>query len=214
MEKPVELLRVIRIPPAGKLIIQMGRQHYQSLSEIKNPRERQIILAALGEMLNFVGGYQTIADAGFAPPIATPNTNTATAASPPSSPQENLASRQAAFLASLQESETPPLPSTPPPQPETNPRSPLSFFNRRSSPAETESLPQLDLVGELNEILQKQISQAPELQNRRITVSNHPRGGIRIMVDGKTYDDVAEIPDPLIRLTIKMATKTWEQKRS
>lgn len=232
MDKPVEIMRIIRVPPMGKLVVQIGKRQFVSLDEIDNPKARQIILAALGELVSFGGGYEQIVDAGFAPPLVPPapaapidaSTSAPTAAPPPQA-EPTLEEKQAAFLASLERGDTPTLdeefsPAVPASQNDgaTEQRK-LSFFNRRGRRTRSEIsdeplVPRLDIAGELNEILQRHVAADPELSKQDIVIETNPTGGVRIKVNGEYYEDAATIADPMVRMAIKLATREWEENSS
>ena len=222
MDKPVEIMRIIRVPPMGKLVVQIGKRQFVSLDDIDNPKAQQIVLAALCELVTFGGGYEKIVEAGFAPPIMpTGSSSTSTASSDGSEDGLSLEEKQAAFLASLERGE--PLAASDDVSlsgqtvsQDTPEQRPLSFFNRRGRRSRPEVLdeplvPRLDIAGELNEILQRHVASDPELSKQEIEIMTGPAGGVRIKVNGQYYEDAATIADPMVRMAIKLATREWEQ---
>ena len=85
--------------------------------------------------------------------------------------------------------------------------------SRRSVPKAVEPLPVLNIGRQINTLVQRKLQKEPQLRGRNISISNDEFGGIEINVDNNTYEDVAEISDPLIRMLIKVAIKEWEEGR-
>ncbi|MCB0037437.1 MAG: hypothetical protein KDE51_25575 [Anaerolineales bacterium] len=213
MDKAVEIMRIVRIPPVGKLVVEIQGKRFFSLAEISDPKARQMVLAALGELVVFAGGYQEIVDAGFAPPLANPPSLDQlhnTSATKVQSSESSLEDQQNAFLESLERGGT----GIGVPANDSGGRP--SLFRRRARPQQSEEplLPKLNIVGELNQILQKHLANDPELRNHTIKLENGLHGGVRINVDGKYYEDVAQVPDPMIRMAFKLATREWEDAQS
>lgn len=213
MDKAVEIMRIVRIPPVGKLVVEIGSKRYFTLAEMDDPKMRQLFLAALGEMIVSAGGYQTIVDAGFAPPLATPPSlsqlQTAASSSAPSR-TPSLEEQQAAFLTSLEQGGVSDSSSA------DNTSSRSSFFRRRPRVTQPEEplLPPLNIAAELNAILQRHLANDPELRKQTIKIEGGLRGGVRINVNGQYYEDVAHVPDPIVRMAIKLATREWEESQS
>ena len=72
MQNEVEIMRVLRVPPMGKLVVSFNGQRYESIAELSEENVRQLMQAAIGELITFAGGYQTLVDAGVAPSLAAP----------------------------------------------------------------------------------------------------------------------------------------------
>ena len=70
MENILEVMRIKRIPPMGKLVIEVGNQRFDRISQIQDEVIKQLVVAAIGELIVFADGYQTLADAGVAPPMS------------------------------------------------------------------------------------------------------------------------------------------------
>jgi hypothetical protein len=191
MEKPIEVMSVVRRPPLGQLVVENKGNQYEKLNDINNPQLAQMMLAAIGELVAFAGGYQALVDAGFAPDLAGIDEN-----------GPSLEEQQAAFLAQLQQKN--------PATASQNSSNSASFFRRRRSSTAVEEPTSLDIVGALDDLFQKHLTRMPELQDQHVRVENSPRGGTRINVNGHYYDDAGEIPNPMIRLAFKMAVREWE----
>lgn len=212
MDKAVEIMRIVRIPPVGKLVVEIQGKRFFTLAEISDPKIRQMVLAALGELVVFAGGYQEIVDAGFAPPLANPPSLDQLHASPATSPsvEPSAEEQKNAFLESLERGET----GIGVPMNESGGRTSLFRRKARLQQAEEPLLPKLNIVGELNRILQKHLANDSELRNQTIKLEDGLHGGVRINVNGQYYEDVAQVPDPMIRMAIKLATREWEESQS
>lgn len=214
MDKAVEIMRIVRIPPVGKLVVEIAGKRYFTLAEMDDPKMRQLFLAALGEMIVSAGGYQTVVDAGFAPPLAIPPSLSQLQTGRPDAPTParppSLEEQQAAFLTSLEQGGIPESPSA------DNTSSRPSFFRRRPRAKQLEEplLPTLNIAAELNAILQRHLANDPELRKQTIKIEGGSRGGVRINVNGQYYEDVAHVPDPVVRMAIKLATREWEESQS
>ena len=201
MRKEIEIMRVLRVPPLGKLVVEVNGRRCESLSEIEEENVRRLLLAAIGELMIFAGGYQKLADAGVAPPLNAPE--------PAPEDGPSLTERQADFLASL-EAERDALKSAP----SSKPRFPvLSGIQPGVEPARTPPASEakaLNLVEQIDTMLQRYVAADPELARRSIHLVQDPNGGLQIEVDGKYYRRPREIEDRTIQLVIKRALKDWE----
>lgn len=201
MRKEIEIMRVLRVPPLGKLVVEVNGQRYKNLSEIKEENVGHLLLAAIGELMTFAGGYQKLADAGVAPPLNTPE--------PAPQAEASLTQQQANFLASL-EAERDALKSAPP----SGPRFPvLSGIQPKVEPARPPSVSEAkspNLVEQIDALLQRYVAAEPELAGRSIHLVQDPNGGLQIEVDGKYYRRPREIEERNIQLVIKRALKDWE----
>lgn len=197
MRSEVELMRIVRVPPLGKLVVAIGNQRYEQIGDISDASARQRALAAIGDLITFAGGYQVLVDAGLAAPLAQPQVQEEIPIS-----QEK---RQEAFLASLQQD----LVTTE--QAVAPPSSTFSFLTqrpRRSRPvAITEPL---SLVEQINEIFQRQLATDSTLSQHKIELQQALSGGLQIVVDGQVYTRPDDIPNKEIQLALKMALKEWE----
>ncbi|HEX6385715.1 MAG TPA: hypothetical protein VF177_13675 [Anaerolineae bacterium] len=201
MRKEIEIMQVLRVPPLGKLVVEVNGQRYESLAEVREENVRHLLLAAIGELMIFAGGYQNLVDAGVAPPLSAPETA--------AEEKTSLTQQQANFLASL-EAERDAVKSGPSPKP----RFPiLSDVQPKVEPARTPSAggaKSPGLVQQIDAILQRYVAADPELARRSIHLVQDPNGGLQIEVDGKYYRRPREIEDRKIQLVIKRALKDWE----
>lgn len=182
MQNEIEIMRVLRVPPMGKLVVEVKGNRYEAISELQNPKNRQLLLAAVGELITFAGGYQELIDAGVAAPTLPPQT------------QKSLEEQRAEFLTSIETSQ----------QPTTVNRPAKRKVTAVNEPKEVPVVEQIDAI------LQKQLASHPSLSQHRVQLIGDPNGGIKIDVDGKIYGRPKEIENKEIQLVIKQALKEWE----
>jgi hypothetical protein len=205
-----EVMRVLRLPPRGKLAVEIGNRRYEQLAEIEDPALRQRVTAAIGELIDFAGGYNVLVVAGVAPaPVL--SSQTAAKSGPPA--DEELRRRQEEFLESLERERDalkmaarapmrrPAIPLiTPTPLPDSN--QPAARI------AATHAKP--TLVEEIDAVLQKYVAADPSLAGRSIHLEQAAGGGLRICVDGRYFQRPGDIEERAIQLALKMALKEWE----
>jgi len=217
MKNEIEMMRVLRVPPLGKLEIEANEERYATLADVTNPKIRQRILAAIGELVNFCGGYQVLEDAGVVPQLTPLTPKMAEAAAEPVPP--NLQQQQEAFLASLQH------------QVEVEKNKPVgkgrsgSMFSAKTDLDDAKPMSeildsgdvvpasaapkQLSIAEQINIILQRHIVANPALANRGIRLQQSPTGGLQILADGNEYEKPGDIEDKEVQTLIKAAVKEW-----
>jgi hypothetical protein len=201
MQNEIEIMQVIRVPPLGKLVVRFNGQRYESIDEVSEANVRQLMQAAIGELITFAGSYQTLVDAGLAPPLSTQHSAPASIAS--STPGDDAEAER--FVNKL-ERERDALKSTAPkPTPSL-----LTNLRRRPATTEASANKMLNLVEQVDAILQRHLLKDPELGDRKIHLVQDAGGGLIIDVDGKRYERPREIDDPRIQNIIKQALKEWE----
>ncbi|MCA9899633.1 MAG: hypothetical protein KC433_15685 [Anaerolineales bacterium] len=200
MQNEIEIMRVLRVPPMGKLVVSFNGTRYEKISDITEANVRQLMQAAIGELITFVGGYQNLVDAGVAPPLAPPQ------ASPTPSTTVESTDEEAQRFVNRMEAERDAL-KTSGPKP-----SPSLLTNLRRRPASTEASANkmLSLVEQVDAILQRHLLTDPELAARKIHLVQDAKGGLVIEVDGRRYERPREIDDPRIQAMIKRALQEWE----
>lgn len=227
MRNEIEVMRVIRVPPMGKLVIEAEGQRLETLHEIQSDKVKQRVLAAIGELITFAGGYRALENAGLAPPLEPPRGREGLEAD-----EEPLTPAQEAFLASLEGqfegtvegapeqtalSLEPELPS-PLPEPAETADDTAAPAGETALPASGESTSPADspasvnLVAEIDDILQKHVAATPGLADRSIHVQQLPAGDLEILVDGKSHRHPKEIEEKAVRLVIKKALREWESR--
>lgn len=189
MRKEIDLMHVLRVPPLGKVVVEIGSNRYLNLDEIPEADARRRVLAAIGDLVVFAGGYQRLVDADVAPPLA------AAARTPaPSLPQtRDLAS--------------PPPSVAPVAQPPVSAPKPTN-----TGPLIAAATPTMtNIAAQIDEILQRQIAEDPVLAKRTIHLKQSSSGGLIIEVDDRSYKRPNEIEDKDVREAIKRALKEWEK---
>ncbi len=208
--EPVELLRLLRNPQSGQLIVEVAGQHYAKLADITDKKIGQYVLQLAAHLLAFTNGV-IVTDAGmksiYTPkvtqtprPIAPPQKVQSGASGPapvPKAPPEV----EAAFLASLHAQS---------PQPEPKPQN-LGFFKRSKPETPPPSVPTLNLAEEINDIVQTRLRYSPLTNITLIEITSDPGGGIRIQVNDEFYSSPDDVIDQDARELIKASIKEWEQ---
>ncbi|MCB8942647.1 MAG: hypothetical protein H6658_02610 [Ardenticatenaceae bacterium] len=194
MQNPVVVMRVLRMPPMGKLVVEVNKNRYEKWDDISDENVKRLLLAAFGELIVFANGYENLVEAGFAPPIV----------SEPA-PERPLADRQAAFLSSLEseKSAAQNAKTVPPTFATLAPRKPGS---KPATPAAPTTI-----VEQIDAIVQKHLVANPELAQHEIHLRQDGSGGLRIVVDGTAYSSPKEIENPDIQAVIKRALLEWER---
>jgi len=196
MQNEIEIMRVLRVPPMGKLEISFNDQRYASIDEISEANVRQLMKTAIGELITFAGGYQKLVEAGVAPPLSA------------SQPAASSASKDEAaeqFINKLEREKEELKSASPKPSPSL-----LTNMRRRPATSETSASKMLSLVEQVDAILQRHLLADPELAGRKIHLVQDTNGGLIIDVDGKRYERPRDIENPQIQMMIKRALKEWE----
>jgi len=201
MDNEIEVMRVIRVPPMGKLVVEVSGHRLERLNEESTAPTRQRLMAAIGELIVFADGYKTLVDAGVAPPLIV---------EPPakSSNQDQvspeLEARRAAFISSMErERDAMVIQANLAPDPTH-----VISAAVRDEPAQLEK--PSGIVSQIDSILQKHVRADPKLEGHSIHLEQAPTGGLIIKVDNQVYQRPAEIKEKEIQLVIKMALKEWE----
>ncbi len=199
MRQEIEIMRVLRVPPLGKLVVEVSGQRFQSLAEVNHAKVEQRLLAAIGELIAFAGGYQVLVNASVAPPL-----QLVTPAEEQVTKEERLKKEQERFLAQM-EAQAETLRRELPPIRPGDEASPLlaAAYAKRAARAVT-------MAEQIDAILQKHLAKDAEMAGRTIRVCENPAGGLLIEVDGHFYDRPREIPEVAIQRLIKKTLKEWE----
>ncbi|MAU01428.1 MAG: hypothetical protein CL608_30175 [Anaerolineaceae bacterium] len=196
MQNEIEIMRVLRVPPMGKLVISFNNQRYASIDEISEANVRQLFKTAIGELITFAGGYQKLVDAGVAPPVAALQAASAAAGE---------VDEAEAFVNKLEREKEELKSAGPKPSPSL-----LTNLRRRPATNEASANKMLSLVEQVDAILQRHLLADPELAERKIHLVQDANGGLIIDVDGKRYERPRDIENPQIQMMIKRALKEWE----
>jgi hypothetical protein len=220
-DEPVELLRLLRDPQTGQLVVEIGENRYTKLTEITDKEVGQFVLKLTAHLLAFTGGV-IVTNKGmksvYTPkvsdvpePVAPPRLAQPAVARPPEQePAESLVPRpspeaEAAFRESLKAMT---LPS--PPEPAA-PRQKSGLFNLGKPSEPSPATPALNLAGEINDIVQIRLRYSPLGEHNVIEITSDPGGSIRINVNNKIYASPDDIQDTEVRDLIKASIKEWER---
>jgi hypothetical protein len=219
MANEIEVMRVLRLPPMGKLVVEVGGTRYQKITDVPAGELRRRLEAAIGELIVFAGGYQLLADAGFAPPLAVaPPAAQPTGRPAEAAPSLSLEEQQARFLQSL-EKQRDMTAAAAVSRPAPNLIGSLGNLGKSAAPAAPPPPPVLEpapadrpltIIEQIDQILQKHLAADPRFAQRDIRMEPALNGGLRIKIDGSYYDHPGEIPEKEIQLAIKMALKEWD----
>lgn len=203
--EPVELLRLLRDPQSGQLLIQVGNKRYKKLTDVADKQIGQYILELTAHVLAFSNGMimtegnvKSVAQPKVGPVPAPPVTPPPEPELPAPKPSPEV---EAAFLASLRAKSTP----------EPEPLPARGLFGRPKPAPIPATLPVLNLAREINDILQVKLALSPLSQRMKVEVLSAPDGGIRINVNGQFYAGPDEVPDPEVKALIKESIKQWER---
>jgi hypothetical protein len=208
--RPAEVMRVIRDPETGRVLVEVDGRHYAHIREIRDAAIGRRVLWAVAELVGFTGGLATNpqavqgARAAAAEFDTGPGSNIGTAPSTsPPTPQAAPTSPRLSDLASASMIE--------PPAPQQG-YSIVGFFRRGFEAPPAEPLPSSTAwIDEIDEILQRSIRQLPAPLSRPVHVASGDDGLLQIIVGIQTYRSADEVPDPQIRGLIQAAVAEWEQ---
>ena len=201
MPKEIEVMQVLRVPPMSKLVVSVNDKRYERLSELKEGKTKRLLLVAIGELIDFAGGYQELVDAGVAPRLK--STASADNTPKPASSPVELQDQQQRFLANL-EAERNAIRNTASSKPHVSVLSGLRPSMKTNQP------PVNNLIEQIDKILQAHLQNEPELAEQSIHFLQSPAGGLQIEIDGQVYQRPREIEDKRIQFVIKRALKEWE----
>jgi len=80
----------------------------------------------------------------------------------------------------------------------------------KAKPAEPQ--PEVSIAEQIEEFLQARLLASPQFSTRSIHVRPTPDHGVRIEVDGRFYDTVAEVIDPDVREFLMTIMREWEAR--
>jgi hypothetical protein len=72
--------------------------------------------------------------------------------------------------------------------------------------------PEINIADAIEEYLQYKIDQLPQFQQRGIHIKSAATGGVRIEVDGRTYEFVDEVTDPDVRQLLQETIAEWQDR--
>lgn len=216
----IELLRLLRDPQSGQLMVEVGDQRYSRLADIANKKIGEHILKLAAHLLAFTNGV-ILTEAGMksmpvpkvgktpeplerASAISRPTpsgqgTQPALSPSRPSPVPPTSPEIDRALLTSLR----------PPTQAEPKPKR-GGLFGLGGAPQPAPTLPGINLAQEINDIVQTRLRYSSLAANNKIEITLDLGGGIRIWVNNESFSSPDDIPDQDIRALIKASIKEWE----
>ena len=196
MQNEIEIMRILRVPPMGKLVVNFNDKRYATIDEVSEANVRQLLKTAIGELITFAGGYQKLVEAGVAPPLA---------ATVPDSQTADSSDAAEAFINKLEQERDELKSAGPRPSPSL-----MANLRRRPATNAASANKMLSLVEQVDAILQRYLLSDPTLADRKIHLVQDVNGGLIIDVDGKRYERPRDIENPQIQMMIKRALKEWE----
>ena len=183
-----EILRVVRDPATGQVIIHIAGKPYTNFRDIQNAANEQAFMMAYRLLQAFsenaVAAPRPAEDAKAALPQAEPA-------------QPSPVAYRAAEL----------------PPPELPSMQPLRQFRKmrgKQPPATTYVIK--SITEQIEDHLQDKIARTP-LARRGVHVRSELQGTAVFLLDGKAYPSVDEVPDPEVRQVIREAISEWEKKK-
>lgn len=223
-----ELLRLLRHPETGQLVVEVAGRRYTRLTDVTDKKVGQYVLKLAAHLLAFTNGM-VATDAGVKPvyhpkvgetprPIPAP-------VSAPASPGAASAAPAAREVRAAEAYSPGVAPARPNPKPSllTSHQAPAAAVEEEkvqrrgifgfARPTTTgPRLPMLNLAGQINDIVQARLLNSPLAASHRVEIRDDPGGGIQISVNDVSYSSPDDIPDSSIKELIKGAIKEWESR--
>jgi hypothetical protein len=200
MRQELEVMRVLRVPPMGKLIVEVNGERYDRIDEVTNEHSKRRLLAAIGELISFAGNYDSLVEAGVAPPLTVE-----TAVSEATGEDAPLTRQQARFIEQL-ETQRDALKAV---SQGSTVNVNVADLSEEASPTRLQSRQPVSMAEQIDIILQELKFQDPALSSRIIRLRQNPAGGLHIEVDGELYEEPGEIEDKAVQKLIRQAVYTW-----
>ncbi|MBX3081271.1 MAG: hypothetical protein KF716_06520 [Anaerolineae bacterium] len=181
----IEVMRIWRDVNDGGLIIQMGNQRYRSADEIQSPDLLRRFTAVVRELSAMIGGV--VAPQGSIRPL------------PPASPMPPMPRPASNFSFSGSES----------------PKSGgvlNRLMGRPAAPPPASDQP-AGIAASVEEYLQSRLLGSPEFAQRSIHIRPSLDHGIKIEVDNRYFDSIAEVDDPAVRDYLLTMMREWESRQ-
>lgn len=193
----VEVMRVWRDLSDGTLIIQMGDRRYRSLAEINNSpdlvRRFTAVVRELWGMVNGGGAAARVAPSESAAPLP--------------SPEGSMGMKARIGLLKDQ------LPEETPPRPSVLRQIGRTVTGQPATPPRLESTGSGGIADAVEEFLQFKLTGHPEFAQRSIHIRPSIDGGVRIEVDGNSYQGIGDVVDPDVREFLFGVMKEWEARQ-
>ncbi len=81
------------------------------------------------------------------------------------------------------------------------------------TPEPIEARPVLSIAEQIEALLQERLVDHPDFSQRAIHVSPSLHGGVKIEVDGKSYEGVGDVEDEAVRNFLIDIVREWEQSQ-
>jgi hypothetical protein len=201
---PDEVMRVIRDPQTGNLLVQVDGQRYAHIRQIHDAAVGRRVLSIVADLVQFTGRMAANPQAVRA--ASAEGDGRGRASSPvraPGAAQTGDTPQRLSDLDALDAIEPAP------PQPSY---SVIGFFRRGFQAPPAESVPSSTAwIDEIDEILQRTIRALPTPPSQAVRVTSADDGMLQIMVGVRAYDSADQVPDPQIRGLIEAAVAEWEK---
>jgi len=196
----VEVMRVWRDLSDGTLIIQMGDRRYRSVAEIGgNPDLVRRFGAVVRELWNMVNSNGAPRPAAVPPPP--PESGTLPA------PEGSVGMK--ARIGLLKEQP----PAEEPPRPNVLRQIGRTVSGQNPAPPRMEPIGTGGIADAVEEFLQYKLTGHPEFSHRSIHIRPSIDGGVRIEVDGNSYQGIGDVVDPDVREFLFSVMKEWEARQ-
>lgn len=100
--------------------------------------------------------------------------------------------------------------ATPQPQPSAPPAEPVSPAVVAAAQGEEPAAPR-SMVGQINDILQKNIAGTP-LADRGLRLQDAPGGGVIVIAGLQRFASIGDVSDPEVQAALRAAIAMWEKK--
>ncbi|MBN1933616.1 MAG: hypothetical protein JW934_03065 [Anaerolineae bacterium] len=217
---PGEVMRIVRDPETGRILVEIDGQRYAHIREIKDAQIGRRVLWAIADLLRFTGGMAANPQAlkSIPPPEeATGLKPSAEIITQAAQPYQAEARPERPPTPSPARSSAAPIPVAPIHTPElvqggTNVGQTIStFFRRGLQPASAPTQPS-SFIDQIEAILQRRIENLAQPLPFQVHVQGAPDGTLEIAVGYQIYDSPAQVPDPQIRQLIQDAVAEWEKR--
>lgn len=188
-EDAVEVMRIYRDLSDGRIIVQINNNNYRALGDIKSPdlaRRFTAVVRELWAMINPANAPQT--QTGSHPAVA---------------PAEQAKPKSRIGL----------LNNKPDEEEKPKPNIMRQFARAAMGQSSVTSSEPTGIAGAVEEFLQFKLSNTPSLAMRSIHIRPSPDHGIRIEVDGKSYDGIGDVTDAEVREFLQNMMREWEARQ-
>lgn len=194
----VEVLRVWRDLADGGLIVEIGGRQFRSLNELRSAELERRFLNVVRDLntLSSTPGRRT-----ESPPVSSAAPLDVPSTALPAEPQAPVKPAQKDAGIDL-------------PQQSLSPGSMLRQMRRVAmgqTPEPIEARPVLSIAEQIEALLQERLADHPDFSQRSIHVSPSLHGGVKIEVDGKSYEGVGDVEDEAVRNFLIDIVREWEQ---